>query len=379
MKDNCLVGGSKIPECTIKFNADPGNAHVSQILAGYKLLDKQKIVKIKSARPYSDFRSSKCYEHNSIVEVEIDGKLICYDMADGYQSIHRKNIFDEQLDRLDFYFKRSYDPGFHLEMTNKNKVKPLGLNYYCTCKGNPYDSFVRKELSTNELLRFLVYKKNLKKNTCEYTMFESNNQIYTDYNILFLTRVWDSKGITEGGISKTYPYLSSFEVAKVVQEWKDSLDMATENRIRYIKEMRNYFGDKAIAGVSRDSFSEKYFSEFIVDDSLSNKNNYIQLIKKNFICVTSEGLHKSIGWKFAEYVAAGKAILTEPLKYVIPNNFEQNKNYLVYTDVDSCIANCEFLINNVDKVNEMEKANREYYQEHLSPDKVVLDTLKYLY
>ena len=121
MKTN-LYASAGIPVCSIKFNTAQGNTHVSQILAGYKMLEDRKLIKIKKAVPYTTFRSQGNYEHNSIVEVDFDGKFIAYDMADGYQSIHRKDVFDSQLDRLAFYFKRSYYPDFHTDM---KKYLPL--------------------------------------------------------------------------------------------------------------------------------------------------------------------------------------------------------------------------------------------------------------
>lgn len=373
---NDLFTSTGVPECTIKFNTAIGNTHISQILAGYKMLADKNLIKIKKAVPCTTFRSEGNYEHNSIVEVDFGDRIIAYDMADGYQSIHRKEVFNSQLDRLDFYFKRSYYPDFHADMKNSDKVKPLGLNYLCSCKGNPYDNFYFNEYSVSEIKSYFIHQKNKKKNTCDYSIFESNSKMYEQYNLLFLTRLWDSSGITAQGIQKTYPYFNESEAKAEAEKWKYSLDIATKNRIEYIKELKNHFGDRIITGVSNDEFSRKVCSELIVDDDLTRRDNYIRMIKENYVCLTSEGLHHSIGWKFAEYVAAGKAIVTEPLYYKVPYGFSENNNYLVYNDVSSCIEKCEYLLNNVDKIHDIESANREYYVNHLRPDMLVLDTLK---
>lgn len=365
-----------IPECIIKFNTAAGNTHVSQIMAGYKMLADQKLLKIKKSLPYTTFRSEGNYEHNSIVEVDFGGKLMAYDMADGYQSIHRKDVFDSQLKRISFYFKRSYYPDFHTGMKNFDKVKPLGLNYLCSCKGNPYDDFYFNEYSVSEIKSYFIHRKNKKKNTCDYSIFESNSKKYEQYNLLFLTRLWDSSGINAQGIQKTYPYFSESEAKSEAEKWKYSLDIATKNRIEYIRELKNHFGDRIITGVSNDEFSRKVCPDLIVDDNVTRRDNYIRMIKENYICLTSEGLHHSIGWKFAEYVAAGKAVVTEPLYYEVPYGFNEYENYLVYTDLSSCIDKCEYLLNDVSRIHNMEKTNRRYYEEHLRPDMLVLDTLK---
>lgn len=379
-KANILTGTTHSPVCDIKFDTDPGNTHISQIMTGFKLLDNQGVIKIKKAEPVNKyFRQNGLYEHNSIVEVKIDGHLICYDMADGYQSIHRKDVFDQQLDRLDFYFKRSYLPSFHEGMKNKAKMQPLGLNYLCSCKHNPYDNFVLKEYSVAEAIRFLKHIKNKKRNTFEYTSFESNQRHYNQYNLLYLTRLWNGSGISQEYIKKVFPYLDDKHAHIVAEEWKNSLNSATKNRIEYIKHLKEHFGDRVIAGVSRDAFSEKICPQFILPDEISNKRNFMEMIKQNYICITSEGLHRSIGWKFAEYVAAGKAIISEPLAYVITGDFKEGQNYLAYNDLDSCINACERLINDTDKVIQMEKDNFEYYKNYLAPDKLVLNSLMHLY
>lgn len=365
-------------KCSIKFNDIPGNSHISQIVAGYKMLDESGVIKIKKAEPCSDFRSSGKYEHNGIVEVDLNGIKLAYDMADGYQSIHRKDVFDFQLDNLDFYFKRSFYPEFHKEMKNRDKVKPLGLNYLCTCKKNPYDRFFLKTGNgiLNESRRFLINIRSQKANQYLYNDFESNGIRYDKYNLLFLARIWDYTKTNAESIQKTYPYFSLNEAQAEADRWVNSLESATKSRIEYIRVLKECFGNRVTAGISRDKFSEKICPELIIPDEITERRHYIEMIKKNYICITSEGLHHSIGWKFAEYVAAGKSIITEPLIYEVPYGFEEGKNYLTYNDCDSLQKQCNYLLENPSAVHTMEEINRQYYKEHLRPDMLILDSLK---
>ena len=75
-------------------------------------------------------------------------------------------------------------------------------------------------------------------------------------------------------------------------------------------------------------------------------------------------------------MAAGKAIVTEPLFYEVPYGFCEDKNYLTYTDIHSCISNCEGLLGDTDAVHAMEFENKAYYESHVRPDMLVLDSLK---
>ena len=102
----------------------------------------------------------------------------------------------------------------------------------------------------------------------------------------------------------------------------------------------------------------------------------MKLLKTNVICVSSEGLHHSIGWKFAEFVAASKAIITDKLRYSLPGDFEKNKNYLEYNNINELINQTSSLLKNKPLINQMEIENHNYYKKYVQPDQLVLNSLK---
>ena len=84
-----------------------------------------------------------------------------------------------------------------------------------------------------------------------------------------------------------------------------------DNRIELIKTLRKKYGTNFIGGLRESKYSKKYYSDLIVDKQFTNKNNYLKIIKTTDICITTTGLEGSFGWKFAEYVAASRAIVSE--------------------------------------------------------------------
>ena len=86
-------------------------------------------------------------------------------------------------------------------------------------------------------------------------------------------------------------------------------------------------------------------------------------------------MHNSIGWKTAEYVAASKAIVSEPLHFELPGNFEENKNYLSFTNVDELIVKIDSLLADEPMMQAMMNNNHLYYNHFLKPDVLVLNTL----
>ncbi len=95
--------------------------------------------------------------------------------------------------------------------------------------------------------------------------------------------------------------------------------------------------------------------------------------------MATTGLHNSIGWKFGEYVAASRAILSEPLIYGLPGNFEHGKNYLPFNNEDELLHKTYSLLKNKDELLDMMNSNFHYYNNFLRPDKLVLNTLLKIY
>ena len=97
-------------------------------------------------------------------------------------------------------------------------------------------------------------------------------------------------------------------------------------------------------------------------DKLTGKRAYLHRMQHTEICVASTGLHGSTGWKLAEYVAAGRAIVTEPLQYTLPGGFEEGKNYKTYTSPAECETQLRQLLADPAAILAMAQHNAVYYQ-----------------
>lgn len=98
-------------------------------------------------------------------------------------------------------------------------------------------------------------------------------------------------------------------------------------------------------------------------------------MKKSDICIGSTGLHKSIGWKTGEYVAAARAIVAERFQYQVTGNFEENINYIPFDSVDECLSAVEKLYHDPEAVYQMKLSNEAYYAKYLRPEKQIFNAL----
>ena len=166
---------------------------LSSIFVGFKILEEKGLLKVKSVSMDRNFRADGRYPDRMIVELKADGKTIAYDMSDGYQSINIPELFDSQLDRLDYYFKSSYDPNFAEKLRNHDKFLPLGIAYECSCDGNYFEKANINDALKNHRYKEFVFQiltKAKRQRLLNYKNFEGNEH-FDNYKILFWSRLWN--------------------------------------------------------------------------------------------------------------------------------------------------------------------------------------------
>lgn len=338
---------SKLLKCRLNISTKKGDGHISQIVTGFMMLKKQGIIDL-------EINCSSDYPFVSIVEVIMNNEInILYDMADGY-------IFDvgkvkEYAQKADYYFKRSFNREYNNNYDFASRIHPLGLNYHVTIKDNILD----KPIGDNFLNRLKWrYKESQSKNYHQnfyVNKFENEPKLNnSDPLILFTTRTWSNEG---GNINP------------------DEAIYIDDMRAACIRRLKKEFGKNFIGGFTLRDFAKNNYSDCLLDESVTNRVNFMSLVKKADICISTMGLFESNGWKLAEYVAASKAIVSERLRYEVTGNFMPNRNYLEFSNVDECVKQTVKLTNDKDLMYEMKVNNNEYYNNYLRPDKLILNSL----
>lgn len=340
-------------ECEMDYVSNP---HLMQIYSGFFELHKKGIIKLK-VRPTGRVTTSP---HVLIVKVNNKYK-VAYDTLDGFSWIvgdKDQNLsYFQKTFNVDFYFKRSYHKILNQYKPANCQVLPLGLNYnihpsYNMLSFNPsLKDKVKYIVKSNKLFRRLT-----KKNFFYSQDFECFPTKHAIDRVLFLTRVWD-------------PAEARWEGSRPHRE------MVNQTRADCIRMCRKEFGDRFTGGLSADSYSVKNYNDLIISNEYTNKGRFLNAVKEHTICIATTGLHNSIGWKFGEYVAASRAIVSEPLQYELPGEFQKGQNYLEFHTSSQLIDQIYKLLNDQEQILKMMKANYYYYKTHLKPDNLVLNTL----
>lgn len=289
-----------------------------------------------------------------LVMIHYCGKKIMFDTEDGYWN--RQGMI-EALNKVDYYFKRSFSESKNLVFSEnlRSKILPLGLNYYVTCKECPislsphnYKYYIKRFLGQKS---DKYYTAELYENIADYKS--------EDIKIAFFTRLWEPNLIEDKNSEESCEYLNK------------ERDDINQTRIQLIRKLKQKYGDSFIGGVSDSDYSRKICPDIIMSSKFTKKDTYLKMIKKVDICIATTGLHESIGWKTGEYVAASRAIISEKFCYSLPGNFILGRNYLEFSTVDECVICVDKLIKNQDLLYKMKKANEDYYKEYLKPKQII--------
>lgn len=336
----------------IKIYVNAQIVHLSQIFTGLTILEKHKLVSL------SFVKDREVTHDQPILRMEVDGKMVVFDLADSSELLYR-HIFENS----DFYFKRMLTTNI---LESSNKIFPYGLNYPVFHEN---DHVLHRSIISGDLKFFLknyvrisalfssIVNNNLAYKHCLVEHFEGYPKMNSDPKIIYFTRLWNPDNVK-----------NSFK--------KEARLEMNALRIELVRQLRIRFGDKFMGGILKDSFSAKRAADVLADDNkYLHKKIYLQNLRTCSIGIADPGLEDSVGFKFAEYVAMSKAIVSTPINTVLPGDFKAGSNYLQYTDIRGCLDICDHLLTSKNDINNLEENNFTYYHRYLRPDLLVYNCL----
>lgn len=343
--------------------------HVQQLYTGFNmlseagLLEVKQILKNKTTRKQTVNLQDARQAHLS-VNISCGKENLIRLYYDNHDSME---ISQEGLKKHDIYFKRSFSKKYidTFFPERKEDIYPLGLNYkVLPNRFNPLT--LSREISLSNSLRDKI--KALVR-TCD-----TNNKLkffprarnmysfpkeYPEKKVLFMVTAYD-------------PYDNPDRPKEKIEERISN----NEFRAKCVQLLRNKLRDKFYGGFIHNHYTHKNYKNFLLDYSQNGmKSNYIKILKNFPICIATTGLHGSIGWKLAEYVAFSKAIVSEKLRFKIPGDFRKEKNFLEFTSQDECLEQSIRLLSNERLLNDIMINNSIYYQHYVRPDMLVLNSI----
>lgn len=320
------------------------STHAEQIVAGFCELARAGSIDLEFVRQRPSAEALRVQ-----IQADIDGRRVAYDTYDdGRDGL---SVSAAEQAGFDFYFKRSFDPVRHGDAASRCVVGPLGLNYLVS----PDGARLRDKLSLRDARRL---KGRFAGRARRIRTFESPPLPDPDPHVLFMARAWNPQHLSDESVARDWVALN-------------------DARAEYIRSARREFGRRFYGGLFPDDFARRFYGDcLLASASAGSQRAFLGKLRQSSICIATTGLFGSIGWKMAEYLAASKAVLSEPLKYGLPGGFAPEINYLEFSSPRELCEAVERLLSDATLRNEQMRANWEYYQRWVRPDAQVLRTIE---
>jgi len=333
---------------TCKLICGSNSSHLSQLFQGFTSLNRSQEILLSQECLKQDHSDPTKPQHlkdakRTHLLVIVNDKLkLYYDCHDSHE------IDEHAASDVDYYFKRSYKPST-IAKPFKKKVFPLGLNY----------AVYPAEIDPLEQERLATYGDT---QTFRPTVLATHGlpDSGTEPRALFITRVWEPSDNPERPPEK---------IAERQQ--------LNETRVACIERLRREFGGRFLGGLVHTDYAiASYEHALLPNNDISEKENYFKLLLLYPVCITTTGLHGSIGWKMGEYVAFSRAIVSQKLNHQAPGAFSRNRHYLDFEDPDRCVEQVDKLLSDTALRKRIMKNNFRYYNTYLRPDLLIKRTLK---
>ena len=254
------------------------------------------------------------------------------------------------LEQVDVYFKRSLRaPAPELGAQLASKVQPFGLN-------NP-------AISLRAALRVLSTRSGTGRSARGLTTdarqlfalpspraFECRPEIEAEPSVLFQTRLWPA----------------AKEDADVIA--------LNDDRAALVRALRKAFGRRFLGGVIPTEFARLHYPDVLTELPFGMRA-YPELVKRPLIGVYSRGLHDSISFKMSEYLGASRCIVAHRPEAVLPEPLVDGRNFLLFDELEGCVAQCEYLLSRPQTARYMRAQNWSYYVSQVEPNAHLLRTL----
>jgi hypothetical protein len=277
--------------------------------------------------------------HPSVPRLELNGRKYAVDLFDS------STAYDSPgLEECHIYFKRGYvqadAPAAYLQ-----KIIPFGLNYACRTNAavlRILSLYLRRSVRLLRPRAFLLAP--------PPEAFELPATAGYELSVLFQTRIWSSAELGPN----------------------DDPQAINGYRIELLRELKKSFGKRFVGGLIPTPEGREH-PELITN--LPTKSwRYAVWSRRAAIGIYTRGLHGSNAFKLPEYLASSKCIVGQSLVHELPRKLEEC--HAVCNTIAATVDECDALLSNPRRMEDIRRASWRYYQEHLRYDRRVQALLR---
>jgi hypothetical protein len=146
-------------------------------------------------------------------------------------------------------------------------------------------------------------------------------------------------------------------------------------RIQVVRALREAFGGTDRIGLIHTEFAAEQAPDALLVRKVS-RQDYARQLRTSLISVNTDGLDGSPGFKIAESLAAGAAIVSQPFQFELPEPLRPDVNFLPFKTADECVRQCRRLIEDRELAERIRSENLRYYERYVRPESLVGNILE---
>jgi hypothetical protein len=338
------------------------------VLAGLFELERQGVVslavKLDFAMPERGYNTTRC-----IVEEPASGKkkVVLFDTRD-----HAGSFLPKYWEGIDCIFKRSFERAVierEVPAEHRAKLHPMGLYFNVRSRHeHGMRRFYAGELGyTWQAWRNWRHRglKRAQRDLIE-PMLGRLQRIRDRERIPYADQVSSPAGDAASEPIVLYQTRVFPPEPMEHPEFLASKVLVNEQRASLVRRLRRELGKRFIGGLAAEDYARWFFPDAMTDRS-SARADYVALMQRSRVVVYTEGLVGSAGWKLAEYLAAGRAIVMQRLRTELPEPLVDQRDVIVFDTHDECIAACKALLGDPARAEALGAAARRYYRQWVDP------------
>lgn len=273
--------------------------------------------------------------------------------------LHDANDYfcEESLRDCELYFKRSYNrlEIGKLPLESRHKILPFGPNFGCTGK-HERSLFLRRCGSVMSHIQRIGGWHTLVRKRGFYGLYTVGSVLYKR-----LLPLQEYESDLSGDGVQTGVYFN----ARLFPEDSGPIAALNKQRVRLVRSLRAEFGDRYLGGLIPGAM----VPADCVSNSGCDRKSHAASVKSSLVCIYTNGLNDSIGWKLGEYFASSKCVVAEPLCNELAAPLVDGRDIFYFNSTDECVAHCLRLMNDPELAREVRKRIADYYASFVRPDR----------
>ena len=118
----------------------------------------------------------------------------------------------------------------------------------------------------------------------------------------------------------------------------------------------------------------EFFKEYLLNERYSGLE-YVKRTQRSVVAFNTPAVWNCHGWKLAEYLAMGKAIISTSFVNKLPVDLKHGEEIHFISEEIDMKSSLEYLLNNEIYRKKLEKGSSTYWEKYVSPKAVISNLL----